>query len=271
MGKYDILFSLDIKILNLASKLLTVTRLPMMLKNRKCIEKNINLKRYKKSDRCYVIGLGPSLKSVDLTKLEGDTIVTNRYVYYTEAQKIEPTFYCLPDSAFYNKDDSKDVLVKALEMFPDSVFLLNGKDKAATESCVPANTKAFYTYTWGGYLNPEKDLDFCKVLPLIGNVACYGIMLALYLNYKEIVLIGCDFSSFASRKAIHCYDESDDSRKITMSFDLFCYSFVAYTHICLEQYAKRKATQIINATRGSLIDAYKYDEDMIEALQKRDI
>ncbi len=267
MGKYDLLFDVDKKLLSAGSFLLSVKRAPLLVKDASVLKKNRDISRYKNSDTCYVIGLGPSLKNVDLKKIKGDTLVTNRFVRFEGAQDITPTFYCLPDNAFYQGEHSS-VLSEATLAFPNTVFLLNGKYRLNAERLISRDTTAFYTYAWKGFFNPNREIKLDKNLPIMGNVACYAIMIALGLGYKHIILLGCDFNSFANRKPVHCYIDAKDQKEFSMSFELFCYSFVADTHRLLNEYAKKHDCEIINATDGSLIDAYTYSEEEIQKYLK---
>lgn len=93
-------------------------------------------------------------------------------------------------------------------------------------------------------------------MPAFGNVACTGIACALALGYKKIVLLGCDFNSFASTTRNHCYTEKSTKRLYKMSYELYCYSLVAEMHDQLAMYAEEHDVEIVNASKGSLIDAY---------------
>ena len=101
-------------------------------------------------------------------------------------------------------------------------------------------------------------------MPAFGNVACTAIACAMALGYKKIVLLGCDFNSFASRSNNHCYTDKNIDRLHKMSYELFCYSFNADMHDELQFYAMEHDIEIINSTKGSLIDAYPYviDEEL---------
>ncbi len=268
MGKFNLLFNLDKTVLNLGSAFLSAVRLPLYLLDRSTLRRNSELRRYKTSSRCYILGLGPSLSTVDFSKLEGDTIAVNRFYKVSFPEGFQPTYYCLLDGAFY-RDDGLAELVNAIQTFSSSCFLLNGKHRrnlAISEDC----SHLYYADCWGGFFKPGNIIDFTKLLPIMGNVACFAIELALYLGYEEIVLLGCDFNSFASRKSVHAYQEVDDARTISLAFELFCYSFVAHTHDLFSEYARQHGIKIINASRGSLIDSYEYDESMINALNRNE-
>ena len=117
---------------------------------------------------------------------------------------------------------------------------------------------------YNGYYISPKEIDITKVMPAFGNVICAAIAFAIGVGYKKIVLLGCDFNSFAFPHEIHCYDGGKDNkaaRRIPLDFELFCYSFDATVHLQLAKYANLLGVEIVNSTKGSLIDAYPMDVD----------
>lgn len=268
MGKYQIIYRMDKAILDLGSLALRIVRAPSLAADSGRYKRNIELKQYKSNERCYILALGPSLRDVDFNKLDGDTIAVNRFSRMQVPDDFQPTFYCLADAAFYTGAAKADA-AHAIERFDKSVFVFNGKYSKEIEREFPAQPKkSYFIRPWKGFVKSSEEIDFTKDIPLTGNVACLAIMLALFAGYKEIILLGCDFNSFASRSSVHSYDEDNTSRLIDLSFELFCYSFVADAHQQLNDYAIRHGATIINATPGSLIDAYPYRPEIGEGLSR---
>lgn len=257
-GKYYDLFNFNKKILNLGSILISIKRWPQYISMRKMRRKNLNIRIKRKSDRCYILGLGPSLKNVDFTKISGDVIVVNRFYKFAEEEKlpIKPTFYCIMDDAFYN-EEAIDDMQEAFEKYPDSSFVLNAKYHKAVMSLRKDIENSFYICMWGKQINKNSRIDFTKLVPVANNVLNTAILLAIYAGYKEVVLLGADFNSFASTKRNHCYTDDVANREFDLGFELYCYSFVAEDHRHIEIYSQNNNIKIYNATEGSLIDAYE--------------
>lgn len=260
MGKFHKLFWLDTKIFDFGGLLLSIMRLPYFIKNRSWILKNRELRSYKKSDTCYILGLGPSLKDVDFSKLKGDIISVNSF-YRMKDQSIQPDYYCIIDNIDYLSEHST-ILSDASRQYPNTVFILNGKYKMQAESKINPNVSKYYCFAWGKYFNHDDKVDMCRIMPIMGNVICLTIYMAMYIGYKKIILLGCDFNSFTSRKELHCYEEKDQSKSMSLAYEMFSYSFCADTHMNLYRYAKEHDIEIINATKGSLLDAYPFDKDL---------
>ncbi|MCI8376136.1 MAG: hypothetical protein HFI29_11990 [Lachnospiraceae bacterium] len=257
MGKFDKLFWLDTKLFDLAGLAIQVKRLPYYILNKDVIKRNIEIKKEKTSSTCYILGLGPSLKNVDLRKIDGDVITVNSFCRIKQ-DIIKPKVYCIMDDIDYLSDDST-IIQDATRMYPDAFFVLNGKYKKEAQKRIQGKVKSGYLFAWGGYFKSDKPIDICKITPIMGNIVCYAIYLAMFMGYKRIILLGCDFNSFTSRKELHCYQDDSD-KTLSLSYELFCYSFCADTHYQLFNYARKHGIRIENATEGSLIDAYPSDK-----------
>lgn len=257
MTKFDRLFELDKIFFKMYGIFLYVRRIGLLIKNKREIESNKILKGLRKSDKCFIIGLGPSLKDIDLSKLDGDIIVTNRFYKVEGAKNISPIIYVIIDNFFYSGEYYDD-LVKAIKSFSSTRFVFNGTYKKNIKKSILKRIKCNYIYMWNGFFKGKKDvIDCTKVMPVACNVICASEYVALYMGYKEICLLGCDFNSFASLKKNHVYKDENEERLLTMSNELFQYAFSADIHCQLDIYSKRHGQRIYNLTEGSLIDAYE--------------
>lgn len=228
------------------------------------IKKNVELLCQDKSQKkVFVCGLGPSLKEIDLMKLKGDTLVVNRF--YKIGEKFPsfiPTYYILIDYKFIDKDNLSD-LQKAIDMYVDkgTKYILNSKlANSPYISKIPSN-QVYFVSCIDGRMHVNSNYKIDGVYPAFQNVVGAAIFLLMLMGYKEINLLGCDFNSFASAKQNHCYDDKSSTRLYPMYEELFAYSFAAKDHSDLQQYALKIGCQIVNRTRGSLIDAYHMQID----------
>lgn len=254
---YLVLYKLNRILIDLGCVFLKIVRSRMILKDCRWLKRNKLLKNEKKTETCYVIGLGPSLREIDISNIREDIIVVNKFYEYDKLKKIKPRFYCLFDQGIYLDDN--DILKRAYESYPETIFLLNGKYRKEAEKIIGRKSNVYYIYGWEGVLKGNEKIDLCKNMPLATNVICRAIEVAVYLCYKEVRLLGCDFNSFAFENESHCYEE-DSKKTMSKAFELFCYSFSAEEHIQLAKIAKAMDIDIINMTKGSLIDAYKKSE-----------
>lgn len=259
MSKYDKLFNFNKKIQNTYGLFVNIKRLPYMIKSKSILQRNDKLLSYKKSDKCYVLGLGPSLANVDPEKLhDGDIIAVNNFFAYANSHRFHPDFYVLMDNHYYSSDFQENDRIRAFESFPSTTFILNGRYYSKK---LDIKDKTFWLYAWKGYSAINSNMSLTKVMPAFDNVICNAISIAICMRYKEIVLLGCDFNSFATPKIQHCYCTEGEKRDMSLSFEMFVYSFVAEQHRLLNISAISNDLRIINSTKDSLLDVYPRENE----------
>lgn len=262
MNKLEFLFNLDNSIKNIyGNSILSIIRFPIKEKMKKIIRNNEQIKNIKRHDKCYVIGLGPSLNKVDMSKLgDGDIIVTNRFYKNENAQECIPSIYVMMDPGFYG--EYRDTLEMAKKQYPNTCFLQNGRYYSKKID----DERTFWLLSWSGTNKLREKPDLTEVIPTMLNVVCYAIYCALYMEYREIILLGCDFNFFATPKMVHSYGVED--RVAPLRRDLFGASFAIYEHELLQKNAEMQNIKIINATDGSLIDTYCIDDNVTKKYLK---
>lgn len=231
------------------------------VKNRKwnkLAKRNVELKKYKTSDKCYICGNGPSLKKVNLDELNGDTIVMNDHWRIAPNFKTMPNYYIVNDEA-YGMDSFRERLKGVLDCYPEMPHLFASNIGRAIEEKFPeTKTNIYYFNPIGPTFKHTYKIDFTKVTYNVWNVVTTAIELAVYLGYKEICLIGCDYSLFASKYMTHVYDK--DGVKVACPVKLgemlYKYSFTTHIHYEMAQYAREHGIKVINMTTESLLDAY---------------
>lgn len=229
----------------------------------KLAKKNEELKKYKTADVCYICGNGPSLKKVNLDELQGDTIVMNDHWRVAPNYKMKPTFYMINDDA-YALPELHERLKGVVECFPEIPHLMAVNIGHAIDKDFANNkTNIYYYNPIGRTFKSTYDIDFTKCTYYSWNIVSAAIQLALFLGYKEIRLLGCDYSLFASRFITHMYDK--DGQNVPCPFKLrdmlYKYTFTTHIHYELAKYAEKTGVKIINMTSETLLDAYEIDEN----------
>ena len=257
------LYNLNLEFVNAGGKIKYLLRLPSLRKTLKLLKKNEQLISNRKSDTIYICGLGPSLADVDLDKIAAmdnvDTLVVNHFFKMSKQHKLRPTYYLMADAGFL-KPQHRPSLERAISLYKDAKFIWNSSYPSSDPTVLDYPCEKYFIAMYNGYYIHPKQFDITKVTPAFGNVICVAIGFAIGAGYKKIVLLGCDFNSFAFPHEVHCYDggkENKAPRHVALDFELFTYSFDATVHLMLAEYAKLHGIDIQNATRGSLIDAYE--------------
>ena len=228
---------------------------------RKLAVKNTELVKYKKSDKCYICGNGPSLKKVDLDTLDGDTIVMNNHWKIGDSFQMTPTFYLLADDAFKYKE-YEEHFWGMMNYRPEIPHIMTVKMGPKMET-YSGNAKVFYFSPLSSTYKCGRNNDFTKNVPNAFNVVSWAILLAIYLGYKEVYLLGCDYSLFASRYLQHAYDKNGEkvACPVPLRDMLFKYSITTEIHYQIAKYAEEMGVKVVNLTKETVLDAYEVDEN----------
>ena len=158
-----------------------------------------SLKNKYSGKRCFIIGNGPSLNKLDLTYLKDEfTFGVNGIFYKTEEMGIKPTFYMVEDNHVIDDNiDNINAYDVDYKFFP-SIY----KDKIKkTDNTYFFNADlGFYDASFPYFCIPRFSKNFSKISYAGQSVTYMNMQLAYYLGFKEVYLIGMDFS-YAIRKS----------------------------------------------------------------------
>jgi len=133
---------------------------------------------------CFVIGNGPSLNQVDVTRLSGfDTIAFNRSYVAWDRWGFAPTYYVCLDPA--GCEQNVEGIGALIEAHPATRFFLN-------EVVASSGIRESGRVTLARLEQSEKFADDPRGLSDFGNVAATSIQLLHILGYRRVALIGID-------------------------------------------------------------------------------
>lgn len=227
-----------------------------------CIKRNKVLSNKASGEkRVYILALGPSLKSVDINKLDADTMVVNRFYKMGKLYpNFVPTYYIMADYQFGEEKNKADFKA-ALDMYlsKGTIFFLNSKLYGNPVLDGYPMDNIYFLSIFGGDVHSDRKYSMDKIMPAFQNVVGSAILSLSVMGYKTISLLGCDFNSFASTERIHCYKDAPTERPLRKSWELYAYSIVAGQYDELQRYADKNNIDIVNGTKGSLIDSFPFD------------
>lgn len=247
--------------------------------------KNAELKNKYAGKRCFIIGNGPSLKTVDFSQLADEyTFTVNQLPRNDKFGKMKTNFHVWADERFFNLDLSKS---EDLELF-------NVMKAVSTEDNNPV---VFYKWTaremiernhlektlniryfgdigmdipkaltFGGALN------ICEPLPIFSTVIHYAICLAVYMGFQEIFLLGCDCTGFIStaqaklknaNQSEYAYSITDNEKKrmerisdkTSIRNELLWYAELFDTYDFMKRYCEKQGVKLLNATKNTLLES----------------
>lgn len=158
------------------------------------------LKNKHQGQRCFVVGNGPSLKKMDLTKLKDENVIVVNWFLLNEVYNdLNKVYHCISDRVFwstelkmYNDFFQKFIQNKNSTLFVDEI----AKDVINTE--LSQDLKDYDVHylkydrekpVWEGNFSTDITKTLCFGYTVIID---FCLPIASYLGFKDIYLIGCD-------------------------------------------------------------------------------
>ena len=156
--------------------------------------RKINIHR----EPCYVIGNGPSLRKHDLSELRGCKIVMNGFYLHPELREVNPHFYIFADPDVNDLSNSdtckwwKEIAASTKGLQTKFVLPIELKDTFVSNELL-SDRELFYV-VFDGPLTTDsaRNVNFCNPIPYVQNTIAEGILLAIFMGYKNIILLGAD-------------------------------------------------------------------------------
>lgn len=232
-----------------------------------------------------ILGNGPSLRvnlENDLDYLrQADTLAVNFAANSPEFNEIRPKYYLLADPHFFDNaatDVNVGRLVASLNAidFPMTLFIPSQARGKASMFHNPNLSVAFFSFVAVEGFQWFEDMmfDSRRGMPRPRNVLIPSIMTGIWLGYKRIYLLGADHSWLKTlgvndRNEVvsvqpHFYKEDDrEQERVKEEYvrhplhevlESMMIAFRSYHRI--QRYAVARGVEILNATPGSMIDAF---------------
>jgi hypothetical protein len=260
MSYYDVKNSIDnflYCIFNYVSDLIFLSK----IKERKLVKANKTIKDIHLGQRCFILGTGPSLNELSdeqVEKLKKEiTFGVNSLYKAKVVDNLTPQYYALFDNFYWQ--DGGDFIVGIKKKYAPNipVFLLDYRMKEIIDN-LDVKPKAIYLYS---KKYPYKKIDCCidKNMYMAQNVIPFSILIAMYMGFKDIYLLGCDYNSFLNESGTHAYDDTEEinfNSEYNLAFYLKFYGITTNFHYLIAKLSKSKGVRIVNITPGSLLDAY---------------
>lgn len=209
-------------------------------------------------ERCFILGTGPSLAgltSAQVAALSAECVFAVNSIYKTPVlDSISPKYYTLMDNHYWGIASYTfgEIAKKYRDNMP--VFITDIRARCV----MPNGVDCIYLYAKNYPIDVVR-YDLSGNLSATMNVIGFSILAAIYMGFKEIHLLGCDYTSFCSRVSAHCYDDQDEIDTLpshNLAFYLKYYHLTTEFHYLIAVLAREKGVKIVNLSKGSLLDAY---------------
>lgn len=231
-------------------------------KYRKLLASNQRYHNKHLGERCVIVGNGPSLTIADLETLRDKGVVTfaaNRIYKMFDDTTWRPSYYGVCDRKLY-EDDKKEIDELPLDKFMPLDIYVNYYGHAISAG---NRINAFSRIPFQVFRNaPKFSPKLTQRLSEGGTITYHLMQIAVYMGFKEIYLIGCDFRfSFGigvDGKIVRDHNVKDhfakDDKKTNTMPNLHK-NLKAYQSARI--YADRNGIKIYNATRGGNLEVFE--------------
>ncbi|HEX8023210.1 6-hydroxymethylpterin diphosphokinase MptE-like protein [Mucilaginibacter sp.] len=156
-----------------------------------------SLKDKYKGERCFIIGNGPSLNNIDLTKLKDEyTFGVNAIYLNYEKMNFHPTFYVLEDYAV--AEDRADEINNYNEAEYKFIgYFLNYVIKDTPKRI----TTNVYISAYEELFTPTFSENCLEGIGVGGTVSFQCMQLAFYLGFSKVYLVGFDHNYAIPKEA----------------------------------------------------------------------
>lgn len=245
---------------------------------KKELRKNKQFHNQYKGQRCFVIGNGPSLKSVDLSSLANEyTFTVNQISRNPHFKELKTNFHFITDTVFFQIDENNS----------EDLELMNTIKKINTENNRPTVFFPVLVMEFAKKHGLDKDfdlhflaeglyfldnikIDYSKYVPGFCTVVQFCITMAIYMGFSEIYLLGCDNTGLITtiqtmldnQSNNYAYEISDNEqkrmKKVADSQNLYScicgYANIQNGYTLLYSYCQKHGIKLINCTEKSAID-----------------
>lgn len=201
--------------------------------------------------RCFIIATGPSLKIEDLNVLKekGELCISMNSIFHAfEQTDWRPDYYVAADCREINAD--KDLIDR---------WLVKGKfisdtSKEFWEAPHEENVYRYHQhYAYYFQKLPKFSEDFSSKSYAGCTVTYTCLQLAAYMGFKEIYLLGVDFSYGGQKKnMVYTHFHKEENLEATGYVNQ-----VALAYESARQYADSHGIKIYNATRGGKLEIFE--------------
>lgn len=220
------------------------------------------LKNIHKGERCFILATGPSLRKEDAEALKNEyTFGVNSIFKLYGDTDWRPTYYAMCDYKVYksvleiNPELNFDDYCKKCAFVSDSMDLTKLKANKPEKICVIPFSYLNHMFT-AEYVTLKYSSDIIHGLYNMLTVTNFCINIAQYMGFKEIYLLGVDFSYSSKQKKQHF----DGSRNMLMDDDVIRQSVIFNTersYKLAKKCTEKSGICVYNATRGGKLEVFK--------------
>jgi len=249
------------------------------LRYKDLVAKNSELKDVHKGERCFLLGSGPSIKNEDLKPLKNEIVLAlnNFYVHEDFAEIMSgviPKYYMTaPVHPPQTEEEWKswfEDMEKHMPKNANMIFGLNNYDGNIKYIFEKFGFFKEYSINWffdgvnydNSYFNISA-MDITQPIYSCEAVSVYALMIAIYMGFDEIYLLGMDHDYFLYddesqmrmyEKAVHQNNEFERSFGDAFYINEFLRQYNIFSKY--KAFADNSKSHIYNASNGGILKVF---------------
>lgn len=234
---------------------------------------NAGLKDRFGGKRCFLLCNGPTVKKQNLLPLADETVisVSNGY-HHPDFAKFRPRFHCVPQLT-YGQLTEQDAVAWFTEMHAHlgdaELFLSTTEEPLVSRYGLFSGRRVHYVFLHESFdeIMDHQIPDLAAPAPRVESVAIMGTMIAMYLGFSDIYLLGTEHDQFKTGHYTYFFergalqqkdpDVTPEGKVTTPHYDEFHQLVRLWKQYrALKEIAAANNIRIWNATAGGELDEF---------------
>ena len=228
------------------------------------LRRNGRLRNRFQGKRGFVVGNGPSLMQMDLTRMRGEpTFTVNSFFRYAEERGVRAVAHCFTDP-FYFAEPLTDLRDFAASRDPQTLCFVPLEYEHVVRPIIP---DAHYLLM-AGRIENNRNNDIARVIPGLQTVTLAALLVCLHMGCSPVYLIGCDTDSLSHVVGVsplrirenHFYDQNEPVIVDVPHFDYAGYSQAIWRMLLGYRLINERLApgqKVYNAGVGGLLDVFE--------------
>jgi len=226
-----------------------------------------------RGQRCFIVCNGPSVNRQNLLPLKDEIVFSVSSGYHHQDYAIyRPRYHCVPQFG-YTEKLTKEVAIAWFREMQEKIgeaelFLSYRDEPLVREKQLFSGRKVNYLCLHGDFPhNPRKLVDLTKIVPGVCAVPIMCLMIAMYMGFKDIYLLGTEHDSFKNGEYKYFFKESVLCGKVDeltvdgkiidpLRVQLYDYYRLFSQYQAVKTIASAHGINIYNATAGGALEEF---------------
>lgn len=234
---------------------------------------NVRLKGAHPGERCFVFCNGPSIKKQDIMPLKSEVVfsVSSGY-HHKDYLAIQPRYHCLPRVCYTGYFNTENTVAWFKEMHSGignaELFLDVAEAPLVNKLGLFPGRKINYIYSgFRQNVSNSKVIDISKMVPEIGTAPVLCMIIAMYMGFKDIYLLGVDNDYWKTGEYKYFFEQTmmketnesifpDGSLRHPLYAQFLGFGSLLKQYNMLHNIARANNISIFNATEGGALEEF---------------